>query len=79
LVGFEQDASVSELAGRGCARGDQAFEVVSFSVSEDNGIFLLHNGRSIPTGSLSNHIKRHTVLEEEHRREMEELRRRMEE
>ena len=33
LVGFEQDASMGELAGWGCASGDQALQVVSFSVS----------------------------------------------
>src|SRR5215212_3589748 len=62
LVGLEQDASVGELAGRGRAGGDQAFEVVSFGFSKDNGILFLHNGRSIPTVPLSNHIRRHTVL-----------------
>jgi hypothetical protein len=30
LVGFEQDASVSELAGRGGARRNQALELFSF-------------------------------------------------
>jgi hypothetical protein len=29
---------VDELAGRGLAGGDQAFEVVSFSFGKDNGI-----------------------------------------
>src|SRR5215218_8143484 len=62
LVGLEQDASVGELAGRGRAGGDQAFEVVSFGFSKDNGILFLHNGRSIPTVPLSNHIRCHTVL-----------------
>src|SRR5215218_9925993 len=62
LVGLEQDASVGELAGRGRAGGDQAFEVVSFGISKDNGILFLHNGRSIPTVPLSNHFRCHTVL-----------------
>jgi hypothetical protein len=43
LVGFEQDASVSELAGRSSASRDQALEVVSFGLCEDNWILLLHN------------------------------------
>jgi hypothetical protein len=52
LVGFEQDASVSELAGRGAASCDQALELFSLGFAQDNGIFLLHNERSIPTASM---------------------------
>ena len=63
LVGLEQDASVSELSGRGSAGRDQALELISFGMCEDNGILLLHDGRSIPTMSLINHNKcRHTLL-----------------
>ena len=52
LVGLEQDcASGGELAGRGRAGGDQAFEVVWVGFGKDNGILFLHNGRSIPTGA----------------------------
>jgi len=43
LVGFEQDASVSELAGRGGASGDQVLKLNSFSVTQDYEILFLHN------------------------------------
>src|SRR5918995_3334346 len=58
LVGFEQDASVGELAGWGGARGDQALQIVSFGFAEDYGIFLLHNGTSVPAVSIFNQIRR---------------------
>ena len=48
LVGFEQDPDVSELAGGGCARGNQAFQLNSFSVTQDNGVLFLHNGQTYP-------------------------------
>lgn len=41
LVGFEQDASVSELTGRGGARCNQALELFSFGFDKDNGNFFL--------------------------------------
>jgi hypothetical protein len=44
LVGFEQDASVSELAGAGSASSDQVLEIVSFGFVEDIRILFLHNG-----------------------------------
>ena len=43
LVGFEQDPSVGELAGRSGARGDQALELFSFGFGQDNGILFLHD------------------------------------
>jgi hypothetical protein len=55
----------SELraCGRGGARGYKALQVVSFSVAEYDGIFLLHNEASVPTVSSCNQIKRNGVLE----------------
>jgi hypothetical protein len=64
LVGFEQDASVGELAGWGGARGDQALQIVSFGFAEDYGIFLLDNGRSVPAVSFFNQIKRNGLVGE---------------
>jgi hypothetical protein len=43
LIGFEQDASMSELAGRGGTCGDQVLELFSLGFGEDNGILFLHN------------------------------------
>ena len=48
-------------AGGGGARGDQAPQIVSFGFAEDYGIFLLHNGTSVPAVSYSNQIKRNGV------------------
>ena len=52
----EQDAGVGELAGGG--RGDQAPHIVSFGFADDYGIFLLHNGTSVPAVSFFNQIRR---------------------
>src|SRR5215217_638553 len=62
LVGLQQDASVGELACGDGARGYEPLEVVSFSVAEDDWIFLLHNEASVPTMSFPNQIKRNGVL-----------------
>jgi transposase len=53
---------VGELAGRGGTRGYELLQVVSFSVAECDGIFLLHNEASVPTESFPNHIKCNGVL-----------------
>ena len=39
---------MGELAGRGRAGGDQAFEVVSFGFSKDNGILFFIMGGAYP-------------------------------
>src|SRR5829696_1904420 len=52
LIGLQQDAGVSELAGGGGARGDEPLQMVSFGIAEDDWIFLLHNGMSVPAVSL---------------------------
>jgi len=62
LVGLEQDASVGELAGGGGASGDQAFQLDSLCVTQDNGIFLLRNAQNIPTVLPSNQISQHALL-----------------
>ena len=52
---------MGEFAGGGGARGDQALQIVSFGFAEDYGIFLLHNGTSVPAVSFFNQIKRNGV------------------
>jgi hypothetical protein len=62
LVSLEQDTSVGEFAGGSCACGDEPLEIVSFGVAENDRIFLLHNGASVPTATPSNHITRNGLL-----------------
>ena len=52
---------MGEFAGGGGARGDQALQIVSFGFAEDYGMFLLHNGTSVPAVSFFNQIKRNGV------------------
>src|SRR5215204_5273750 len=67
LIGLQQDAGVSELAGGGGARGDEPLQIVSFGIAEDDWISLLHNGRSVPAVSLCNQIKRNGLLKSSRR------------
>jgi hypothetical protein len=62
LVSLEQDTSVGEFAGGSCACGNEPLEIVSFGVAENDRIFLLHNGASVPTATPSNHITRNGLL-----------------
>ena len=53
---------MGELAGWGGARGDEPLQIVSFGFVQEYGIFLLHNGMSVPAVSFCNRIKRNGVL-----------------
>ncbi len=62
LVRFEQDAGVGEFAGGGGTRGYEPLEIVSLGFAENYGIFLIHNGASVPAVTSSNHITSNGLL-----------------